>query len=198
MNDQFQHVMVLISIIIGLAVTYLLSGVVDAVDRANDEDEPEIFSPLVAFWAATVFFWMINFWWFQFRLLAMDGAWTLGRYFFILLYSVTLYVLAVILIPRDWDAIKHYPEYFMRNRRWFFATLLLANLLDVIDSWLKGGWAYVVGMGPFNNLVAIGTFAVAIVGIRSRKLRTQTIVAAIYFALFMIAIFEYTPVLVVA
>ena len=42
MNDQFQHVMVLISIIIGLAVTYLLSGVVDAVDRANDEDEPEI------------------------------------------------------------------------------------------------------------------------------------------------------------
>ena len=198
MNDQFQHVMVLISIIIGLAVTYLLSGVVDAVDRANDEDEPEIFSPLVAFWAATVFFWMINFWWFQFRLLAMDGAWTLGRYFFILLYSVTLYVLAVILIPRDWDAIKHYPEYFMRNRRWFFATLLLANLLDVIDSWLKGGWAYVVGMGPFNNLVAIGTFAVAIVGIRSRKLRTQTIVAGIYFVLFMIAIFEYTPELVVA
>ena len=53
-------------------------------------------------------------------------------------------------------------------------------------------------MGPFNNLVAIGTFAVAIVGIRSRKLRTQTIVAGIYFVLFMIAIFEYTPVLVVA
>ena len=198
MNDQFQHVMVLISIIIGLAVTYLLSGVVDAVDRANDEDEPEIFSALGALWAATVFFWMVNFWWFQYRLLGMEGAWTLWRYLFIILYSVALYTLAVVLVPRDWDSIKRYPEYFMRNRRWFFATLLLANLLDVIDSWLKGGWAYVVGMGPFNNLVAIGTFAVAIVGIRSRKLRTQTIVAGIYFVLFMIAIFESTPVLVVA
>lgn len=198
MNDQFQHVMVLISIIIGLAVTYLLSGVVDAVDRANDEDEPEIFSPLVALWSATVFFWMINFWWFQFRLLAMEDAWTLGRYFFIVLYSVTLYVLAVILIPRDWNAIKRYTEYFMRNRRWFFAALLLANVLDVTDSWLKGGWAYVLSMGPFNNIVAAGTFPVAIVGIMSRKIRTQTIMAAIYFVLFMIAVFEYTPVLVAA
>ena len=195
MNDQFQHVMVLISIIIGLAVTYLLSGVVDAVDRANDEDEPEIFSPLVAFWAATVFFWMINFWWFQFRLLAMDGAWTLGRYFFILLYSVTLYVLAVILIPRDWDAIKHYPEYFMRNRRWFFIALLLASVADLFDSWFKGGLRYVVDMGPINNLVVLVTVPVVVIGIASRRLVTQKIIAALYFVLYLFSVFEYLPVL---
>ncbi|KAF1692234.1 hypothetical protein MNQ95_08940 [Pseudoxanthomonas daejeonensis] len=196
MNDQFQHVMVLISIIIGLAITHLLSGVVDAVDRANDEDDPEIYSLLGALWATTVFFWMVNFWWFQFRLLAMEGAWTLWRYLFIILYSVALYTLAVILVPRNWDAIKRYTEYFMRNRRWFFAALLLASVADVADAWLKGGWDYVLGMGPFNNLVAVLTVPVVAIGIASKKIRTQTVVAAIYSVLFLIAVFEYTPVLV--
>lgn len=198
MNDQFQHVMVLISIIIGLAITHLLSGVVDAVDRANDEDEPEIFSPLVTLWGTTVFLWMVNFWWFQFRLLGMEGSWTIWRYLFIILYSVALYVLAVILIPRDWDAIKRYTEYFMRNRRWFFIALLVANLADVADSWLKGGWGYVLGMGPFNNFVALITFPVVVVGIVSRKVMVQTVMAAIYFVVFVIAVFEYTPVLIAA
>lgn len=197
LNDQFQHVMVLISIIIGLAITHLLSGVVDAVDRATDEDAPEIFSPLGALWAGTVFFWMINFWWFQFRLLAMEDAWTLWRYLFIILYAVALYILAVTLVPRDWDAIKRYSEYFMRNRRWFFIALLLASIADVADAFLKGGWGYVASMGPFNNIVSLATIPVVAIGMRSRKIRTQTIMAAIYFVFFVIAVFEYTPVLVV-
>lgn len=189
--------MVLISIIIGLAITHLLSGVVDAVDRATDEDAPEIFSPLGALWAGTVFFWMINFWWFQFRLLAMEDAWTLWRYLFIILYAVALYVLAVTLVPRDWGAVQRYSEYFMRNRRWFFIAFLLASVADVADAYLKGGWPYLASMGPVNNLVTLATIPVVAIGMRSRKIRTQTIMAAIYFVFFVIAVFEYTPVLAV-
>ena len=117
MNEQFQHVMVLVSIIIGLAITHLLSGVVDGVDRADDDDEPEIFSLIGLLWAGTAFLWMVNFWWFQYRLLAMEGPWTVWRYLFMVLYSVVLYVLAVVLVPRDWDKVKRYDEFFMRNRR---------------------------------------------------------------------------------
>ena len=116
MNEQFQHVMVLVSIIIGLAITHLLSGVVDGVDRADDDDEPEIFSLIGLLWAGTAFLWMVNFWWFQYRLLAMEGPWTVWRYLFMVLYSVVLYVLAVVLVPRDWDKVKRYDEFFMRNR----------------------------------------------------------------------------------
>lgn len=195
MGDQFQHVMVLISIIIGLAITHLLSGVVDAVDRGNDEDSPVIYSALPALWAGTAFLWMINFWWFQFRLLSLVEAWTLWRYLFIILYSVVLYIMTVILIPRDWDALKSYPEYFMRNRRWFFIALLLASVCDVLDSWLKGGWGYVLAMGPINCIVSAIAIPVVIIGIKSRKIRTQTVVAIIYFVLYVLAVFEYTPVL---
>ena len=195
MNDQFQHVMVLISIIIGLAITHLLSGVVDAVDRANDEDDPVIFNPLPALWAGTAFLWMINFWWFQFRLLSLVEAWTLWRYLFIILYSVVLYVMTVILIPRDWNALKSYPEYFMRNRRWFFIALLLASVADLVDSWFKGGLRYVVDMGPINNLVVLVTVPVVVIGIASRRLVTQKIIAALYFVLYLFSVFEYLPVL---
>lgn len=195
MNEQFQHVMVLISIIIGLAVTHLLSGVVDAVDRADDDDEPEIFSLLGVLWAGTAFFWMINFWWFQYKLLSFEGPWTIWRYLFMVLYSVVLYVLAVVLVPRDWDAVKRYNEYFMRNRRWFFSALLLASVADVIDSWIKGGWSYILDMGPFNNTVVLVTLPVVAIGMVSRRIRTQETIAALYFVLYLIAIFEYTPVL---
>ena len=195
MNEQFQHVMVLISIIIGLAITHLLSGVVDAVDRANDEDDPVIFNLLPALWAGTAFLWMINFWWFQFRLLSLVEAWTLWRYLFIILYSVVLYVMTVILIPRDWNALKSYPEYFMRNRRWFFIALLLASVADLFDSWFKGGLRYVVDMGPINNLVVLVTVPVVVIGIASRRLVTQKIIAALYFVLYLFSVFEYLPVL---
>ena len=195
MNEQFQHVMVLVSIIIGLAITHLLSGVVDGVDRADDDDEPEIFSLIGLLWAGTAFLWMVNFWWFQYRLLAMEGPWTVWRYLFMVLYSVVLYVLAVVLVPRNWDAVKRYDEFFMRNRRWFFIALLLASLSDVFDSWLKGGWAYVAAMGPINCIVSLIAIPVVVIGIRSRKIRTQTILAAFYFVLYVLAVFEYTPVL---
>ena len=195
MNEQFQHVMVLVSIIIGLAITHLLSGVVDGVDRADDDDEPEIFSLIGLLWAGTAFLWMVNFWWFQYRLLAMEGPWTVWRYLFMVLYSVVLYVLAVVLVPRDWDKVKRYDEFFMRNRRWFFIALLLASLSDVFDSWLKGGWAYVAAMGPINCFVSLLAIPVVVVGIRSRRIRTQTIIAALYFVLYVLAVFEYTPVL---
>ncbi len=36
MNDQFQHVMVLTSIIIGLGITYILIGVGSTIERITD------------------------------------------------------------------------------------------------------------------------------------------------------------------
>ena len=177
------------------AITHLLSGVVDGVDRADDDDEPEIFSLIGLLWAGTAFLWMVNFWWFQYRLLAMEGPWTVWRYLFMVLYSVVLYVLAVVLVPRDWDKVKRYDEFFMRNRRWFFIALLLASAADLLDSWFKGGMRYVVDMGPINNLVVLVTVPVVVIGIASRRLATQKIIAWLYFALYLLSVFEYTPVL---
>ena len=125
----------------------------------------------------------------------MEGPWTVWRYLFMVLYSVVLYVLAVVLVPRDWDKVKRYDEFFMRNRSWFFTALLLASAADLLDSWFKGGMRYVVDMGPINNLVVLVTVPVVVIGIASRRLVTQKIIAALYFVLYLFSVFEYLPVL---
>jgi multisubunit Na+/H+ antiporter MnhC subunit len=55
MSDQFQHVMVLTSIIIGLGITNVLLGVSGAIERYTEGDRPLQLSWASAFWLAQVF-----------------------------------------------------------------------------------------------------------------------------------------------
>jgi len=75
-------------------------------------------------WLAALFVWMVLFWWWQFRLLGLLKAWTLGHYFFIILYAVLLFLLAVILVPSDWASTDSLNVYFLSKRWWFYETEL--------------------------------------------------------------------------
>ena len=61
MSDQFQHVMVLTSIIIGLGITNALLGISGAIERYTERDRPIQLSWASTFWLAEVFLWMIFF-----------------------------------------------------------------------------------------------------------------------------------------
>ena len=80
MSDQFQHVMVLTSIIIGLGITNVLLGVSGAIERYTEGDRPLQLSWASAIWLAQVFLWMILFWWWEFRLVDILKHWTLWNY----------------------------------------------------------------------------------------------------------------------
>ena len=105
MNDQFQHVMVLTSIIIGLGITNVLLGVSGAIERYTEGDRPLQLGWASAFWLAQVFLWMILFWWWEFRLVDILKHWTLWNYFLIICYAVVLFLLVALLIPKDWDKV---------------------------------------------------------------------------------------------
>jgi hypothetical protein len=62
MSDQFQHVMVLISIIIGLGITNLLLGFSGAIERLTESTRPLRISWATIFWLAYLFFLMVLFW----------------------------------------------------------------------------------------------------------------------------------------
>ena len=100
-----------------------------------------------ATWLLTVFVWMVSFWWWEFRLLALLKSWTLAHYFFIITYAVLLFLLAVLLLPREWAAIDNLDDYFLSKRRWFYPLYLIATVADIVDAWLKGGWPYVQANG---------------------------------------------------
>jgi len=81
MSDQFQHVMVLISIIIGLGITNLLLGLSGAIERLTESTRPLRISWATIFWLAYLFFLMVLFWWWEFRLLELLKQWSLWNYF---------------------------------------------------------------------------------------------------------------------
>ena len=62
MSDQFQHVMVLISIIIGLGITNLLLGLSGAIERFTENMRPFRISWATVFWLGYLFFLMVLFW----------------------------------------------------------------------------------------------------------------------------------------
>jgi len=147
MNDQFQHVMVLTSIIIGLGITHLLLGVSAAIDLTSNESRCVRLSWASGFWVAYVFLWMILFWWWEFRLLDILKHWSLWNYFVVICYSMVLFFQVTLLVPRDWDKIDNMNEYFLSKRRWFYPVLLLGFTIDFLDSYMKDGMEYVWGTG---------------------------------------------------
>jgi hypothetical protein len=173
LNDQFQHVMVLTSIIIGLGITQLLIGVGALIDQLSEPGRRIRPSLTHGAWCMFVFLWLVSFWWWQFRLLSLVSTWTIGRYLFIILYAVLLFMLVVILVPRDWTNIEDVDAYFLVKRYWFFAVFALANVADLIDSYLKGGWIYISATGVFAILLLVATLPVCIIGFRSQSMRVH-------------------------
>lgn len=79
MSDQFQHVMVLTSIIIGLGITNLLLGLSGAIERLTENPRAMRVSWATVFWSAYLFLLMVLFWWWEFRLLEILKQWSLWQ-----------------------------------------------------------------------------------------------------------------------
>jgi hypothetical protein len=190
MSEQFQHVMVLASIIIGLGITQLLGGIGAAIERISGQGSALKIRWTFSLWALFMFVWLVAFWWWQFRLLEMVTTWTLGRYLFLLCYAVLLFLLVIILMPRQWDEVSDLDEYFLAKRKWFFWTFALANAADVVDSYIKGGWDYFLGTGPVALGLVVATVPAVVIGIRSTNMRVQTGLALTMVVWQMVASFD--------
>jgi hypothetical protein len=169
--DQFEYVMVLVSIIIGLGVAHILLGVGGIIDRLTSEREPLALSLVHATWLVGLFGWMISFWWWEYRFAERITNWTVGLYFFLVLYAVALFLLAVVLVPRTWDRVNSLGEYFLQRRAWCYWLWAFANILDLFDSYLKGGISYIVDeTGLLSHGSVLVAVPIAIIGMRTRNM----------------------------
>lgn len=136
--SPFEYVMVLVSIIIGLAITHVLTALSAAVHRLRGHGPPLRLEAVYLLWISFVLIWLISFWWWEFRFQELATQWPFGLYLFIVGYSVALFLLATVLVPHRMEGIKDSYDYFMEGRKWFFGGLLAVNGIDVIDTFLKG------------------------------------------------------------
>lgn len=129
----FEYVAVLTSIVIGLSITHLLSGLAGIVQHPSRH---RVYWTHLA-WVAYMFFTVIWWWWWQIALSEI-AVWTLGLYLYVITFAVVLYFICALLFPSDLEGYDGYEDYFLSRRKWFFGLLALAYIVDVGDTLLKG------------------------------------------------------------
>jgi len=175
--SQFEYVMVLMSIIVGIAVAHLLLGVGGIIDRLAGKKEKLELSVAYLAWLIATFGWLILFWWWQFRLAELVEEWTVQLYFFLVLYAVTLFLICVVLVPRTWDGVSSLKAYFLERRVWFYGLCLIGSIIDFADAYLKGGVDYIAALGPFSWSIMITSTLIAILGMKIRNIMFHNIAA---------------------
>ncbi len=161
--DPYEYLTVFVSVILGLAVVHLLSGVSLILDTRIRERIDWIH----AVWTANVFVTTLLVWWFNFSLTAIQ-EWTLLHFLNLVAYSVVLYLMSGLLYPVKGAEIIDFRAHFEANRPRFFMVCLAFQAVDFTDAALEqqalgSGWV------PLH-LVSLVVFSVAFaIGIRSNN-----------------------------
>jgi hypothetical protein len=169
--QMFEYVIVLISIVIGLALTHLMQGVAGVIQHPLRDRVWWVH--LV--WAGYMFLSILFWWWWEFNLQHIQ-AWTFPIYLFVIVYAFYLYLICAILFPRDLQGYDGYKDYFLTRRHWFFGLLIGWSVIDVLDTWIKGP-DYFARAGEdaiiFNVILAL----TSIIGIAVRRPAVQAVIA---------------------
>lgn len=178
-HDIYFHLRIIMGLVVGLALTRMLSGVAKFITH---RDREHLYAAHLI-WIATMILMAIHFWWFEYGLVRIQ-PWTFDLFVFVLFYAFLFFLLAVILLPDDIEGYADYREYFMSRRQWFFGLLALTVPVDLIDTLAKGP-EYYRSYGPEYPVRLIGLLLLCAVGAWSRKLKVQTWMAALYLAYFI-------------
>jgi hypothetical protein len=180
--DQFEYVMVLVSIIVGLGIAHTLLGIGGIIDRLSRKENRLELSLAHASWLGFCFAWLVMFWWWEYRFSSRVSDWTMGLYLFLISYAVTLFLLQAVLVPRTWDGVTSLKVYFLERRKWFYSFLMFATTLDILDGYLKGGFQYVLDTGVINLAFMVVTIPVVIVGLITTNIRIHNFTGVLFFS----------------
>jgi len=169
--QMFEYVIVLISIVIGLAVTHLMQGIAGLIQNPTRVRIWWVHLVWVAYMILSIVFW----WWWEFNLQQIR-AWTFPIYLFVIFYAFYLYLISAVLFPSRLEGFDGYKDYFLARRHWFFGLLIGWSVIDIIDTRVKGA-DYFASVGAdayiFNSILAL----TSIVGMAVRRPAVQAILA---------------------
>lgn len=131
--DIFQHIRVVIAIVLGLGITRLLNGIARFIQHPAENPV----YPVHLGWVATLLLTLIHFWWWEFELIE-NPRWTFEIYLFVISYAILLFLLCGILFPETLTGYSDYEDYFFSRRKWFFSIFAATIAFDVLDSLIKG------------------------------------------------------------
>ena len=129
----FEHLSVLVSIVVGVSVSQVLFGLGQLVRRRGTYK----IDPLYLLCNLIVLLTLVDSWWAAFSWHDVSG-WSYRRTWFVMLNPL-LVTMAAQLLPPDWEEkpVDFHKTYY-RNHRLIFGLLAFYPLIDMLDSGLKG------------------------------------------------------------
>jgi hypothetical protein len=171
--EMFSYVMVLASVIAGLAITQLLQCVAGMVQHPNQYKAYWVH--LV--WVVYAFEYVALWWWYEWNL-AKTAEWSFALYLFILGYAVVIYLMCAVLAPLSLNKLENFEAYYYSRRRWFLALAALVILFDVADTLSKGA-SHFASLGWHYSIGAIGFPILYVIGMTTRSRRYHASIAVI-------------------
>lgn len=133
--DAFGYVSVIISVVIGLGLSHLLSGVVELFKARRRVR----FYWVHLLWVTLIFVGHIFLWWTMWNLRYIR-AWNFFSFLLLLIAPVLLYVSAAFLVPKlDDDSSVNLREYFHENRAPFFIVNATFTAVLASENWILAG-----------------------------------------------------------
>ena len=167
--DAFSYLSVLLSIILGLAITQVLQGYRGLL---LSRSRVQLYAPTMI-WSALLLVFSAQLWWASFGL-AGHKQWDFATFAVILLQTVLLYMMSGIVLPDvPSDGRVDLEAHYFREVVPFFTTALLMLSASIGKDWMLNG-----RLPGSANLAFHGFFAaLAILGIAIRKPRVHLFMA---------------------
>lgn len=152
--SPFEFVTVLISIILGLGITQIMSGIADLI---HQWEKVKLYWPHLL-WVMLVFILHVQEWWLVYELKSVT-VWRLPYFLFQVLYPISLFILARILFPLQSDEHStDMKQFYLHNYRKFFVMVMILSVLSALENiFVHGlgleGWA--VNAGIFFTLLVV-------------------------------------------
>ena len=133
---QFEHIAVLISIVIGLGITHLLMNVYQLVQARG---RVRMYWLPVA-WTCVIFMAMVEWWWYLYDLRGKTAGWNFFFFLFVLMSPVAQFMAAAFVLPepKEHDVVD-LRAYYYDSRAYFFLMLAASPALDAVRRAIEAG-----------------------------------------------------------
>jgi hypothetical protein len=186
--DAFSYLSVLLSIVLGLAVTQLLSGFAALVHARR---RIAMYWPVPVQMAATLLI-TVQVWWAMFGL-REARHWTFAGFLVVLAQSIAVYLMAAFITPElGGDTRIDLRETYFREARWYFGSILAALAISLMKNLvLTGGFQSPVDLAGHGIFAA--TSLVALISRSDRVHKAIAPLSLLVYSLYIALLFVSLP-----
>lgn len=167
----YQHVVVVMSIVLGLSVTQLLKGLAQLY-RTRNRVRPYW---LHTAWVVLLVFFSLVLWWLFWNYRSIED-WSFFRFVLYLSPMIVFYFLTSIVIPDPSDPVTDYKEYYFSSRVGFFGIFALQLVLAHAAGVVVRRLPLLDASDPFRLAMVV----LLLVAMRSASARVHAVVLTLF------------------